>query len=242
MIIKIHTKEEQTSIRRQSMTDDVFAMCYSTLRLMEGKQTTMSAIDIWVAAGQFAKVLLSLALPSEEVAIEAEDLQTDCHAMNLTETDAALIMAVTANRIAPYRKQRSDVGQIIQLLSPFYVNQDFYHFLRSSVGQKERLLGRKVDLLTYELRNCTDVDAERERRTIMEQWADGMFNTSVESLSHNMLVFCRVNMENDHKYDDILTTLFDKLGIKSATSLNVTAASGGKVNAIEVNGNGQVIL
>lgn len=242
MTIKLHTHEEQTSIRRQSMTDDIFAMCYTTLRQMEGKQTTLSAIDIWVAAGQFGKILLSLALPSEEVAIEAEDLQTDCQSMKLTETDAAIIMAVTANRIAPYRKQRPEVGQIIQLLSPFYVNQDFYHFLRSSVGQKERLLGRKVDLLTYELRNCTDADAEREQRKIMQQWADSMFNTSVESLSHNMLVFCRVNMDNGHKYDDILTTLFDKLGIKSATSLSVTAADGGKVTAVEVNGNGKVIL
>lgn len=242
MTIKIHTKEEQASIRRQSMTEDVFAMCYNTLHQMEGKQTTLSAIDIWVAAGQFAEILLSLALPSEEVAIEAEDLQNDCLAMKLTESDAALIMAVAANRIAPFRKKRTEVGLIIQLLSPFYVTQDFYHFLRSSVGQKERLLGRKVDLLAYELRNCTDADAERQQRKIMQQWADSMFNTSVESLSHNMLVFCRVNMDNGHKYDDILTKLFDKLGIKSATSLNVTAANGGKVNAIEVNDNGQVIL
>lgn len=237
MLIKLHNKEEQTSIRRSSMNDIVFPNCFSTLCKYAGHlPNSLSAIDMWVAAGDFADILLKLIRPEVEVAYEAEDLVIDC----ANDTEAFLIMIISANRLAALRGVREDIDQLIGLLSKFYIHHALYSEVCLSISRMEMENGSLVNH-NSQVRSCQNVD-NGEMRKMMQEWADHIVHSPTESMMHNILIFSRMNMDHGHQFDDILQLLFKELDARPLNEFKVTAAQGGVVNAFDIHGNNLVDL
>ena len=217
-MIKRFTGEEERIVRRKCFTDDMYALVHSSLKRLQHLETELSPIEIWGAATAFSRQLLMLNEFDEELEYEVDDLKTDCE----TETDAFLIMLVSCYCLIALRKQQPEVVPLVKMLQNRYVKgHRLYRRMINEIGDKEDrnwILGKKNDLLDYEIQNVLG-DTEQEEheaiRETLEQWLEGARKKTGSGMESDVLSICYINMMHDYAFDDIQRKAFEALGYKT---------------------------
>ncbi len=84
------------------------------------------------------------------------------------------------------------------------------------------LAGKKTGLLDYELQEIKiDGGGVEEVRNLFEKFVAYSDQMDKEIIKGNLLLLNLYNIEHNHTYDEVIKALYEKLGIKSATKLDI---------------------
>ena len=217
MIVRID-KEQQAVVRRQLLSDIVWVISNDTLRKWqhEGK-TTLAPVEVFMTAQCFCDVISGLSDIDEGIDYEIDDLEDEVAG----ENDAMLIAVLAALQMQALSKRR--VGQdfrkaIIHIFERYGDHELFIPLVEQWAMKEERrwMDGKKNDLLNYELKEITlEGGGVEEIKHLFENMVDYSDKMDEDSIKGNLLFLCRYNIDHQHAYDEVIISLFEKLGIKS---------------------------
>lgn len=240
MIVRLD-KERQKSARRQALADIVFVISHEALKKMQQDgNTLLSPIEVFLSARNFCQTVLALPDIMEGLEYEIEDLEDEAEGVN----DAMLIMAVVATQMQAMGKRRTDIDfkAIIFRMFEHLDGNDLFLQLIVQMTDKEDarwLEGKRTDLLNYELKAIElEGGGAEEVRRLFEDYLAFADKTDPQSIKEALSFLNWYNNSHGHKYDDMISTLYEKLGIKNTTNVEVKVEPGG--NYIDIHDNNTV--
>ena len=240
MIVRLDM-EQQKSARRQALADIVYIICHEALKQMQHDgHTQLSPIEVFVSARSFCETLLALPDIEEGLVYEIEDLEAEAEGDN----DAMLTMAVAAAQLQAMSKRRADIDfkAIIYRIFEHLDDNDLFLSLMMQMANKEDsrwLKGKKTDLLNYELKAIElEGGGSEEVRHLFEDYLTFADKADPQSIKEALNFLNWYNNSHGHKYDDMIGALYEKLGLKNTTNVEVKVEPGG--NYIDIHDNNTV--
>ena len=223
MIVKLG-KEQQAVARRQLLSDIVWIVSNDTLRrLQKDGKTNLAPIEVYMSARQFSDVIMNLSDIDEGIDYEMDDLEDEADG----ENDAMLIAVLSALQMQALSKTRIgiDIKTAVMRILGRYGDHELLLPLISQWTKKEEarwLEGKKTNLLDYELQDIHLVGGGSEEiKNLFENFVVYSGTVDTETIRSNLLLLNRYNIDHGHAYDKEILALYDKLGIKSTTLMNV---------------------
>lgn len=223
MIVRLN-KEQQKLARRQALKDIVYILCQDALKQMQiDGNTELSPIEVFVSARNFCETVLALPDIEEGLAYEIEDLEEEAEGGN----DAMLIMSVAATQMQAMSNRRVgiDFRSIIYRIFEHLDDNKLFPSLIMQMTDKEDarwLEGKKTDLLNYELKEIElEGGGSEDVRQLFEDFVFFSDKTDSQGIKEAISFLNWYNNCHGHKYDDIISNLYEKLGIKSKTILDI---------------------
>ena len=220
-MIRRFSGDEEKTIRRKCFENDMFILLHNSLRKLYHKETELSPMEIWVAATSFGNQLLELNAPEEEMEYEVSDLQKECG----EDMDAFLIMLSASYYLIGLRKKRPEVKLVVAVLLRYIKDHEYYRPLLEEIGDREDanwMLGKKIDLLKYEVQHIIDEDGSDQKKQIrglFTVWLEGASAKSGDAMAQDVLSICYVNMMLGFAFNDIQRLAFKKMGYKTDNHL-----------------------
>ena len=220
-MIRRFSGDEEKAIRRKCFESDMFILLHNSLRKLYHKETELSPMEIWVAATSFGNQLLELNAPEEEMEYEVSDLQKECG----EDMDAFLIMLSASYYLIGLRKKRPEVKLVVAVLLRYIKDHEYYRPLLEEIGDREDanwMLGKKIDLLKYEVQHIIDEDGSDQKKQIrglFTVWLEGASAKSGDAMAQDVLSICYVNMMLGFAFNDIQRLAFEKMGYKTDNHL-----------------------
>ena len=223
MIVKLG-KEQQAVARRQLLSDIVWIVSNDTLRrLQKDGKTNLAPIEVYMSARQFSDVIMNLSDIDEGIDYEMDDLEDEADG----ENDAMLIAVLSALQMQALSKTRIgiDIKTAVMRILGRYGDHELLLPLISQWTKKEEarwLEGKKTNLLDYELQDIHLVGGGSEEiKNLFENFVVYSGTVDTETIRSNLLLLNRYNIDHGHAYDKEILALYDKLGIKSTTLMDV---------------------
>ena len=207
-------RQQQSLARRQLLTDVVYILSHEALRQMKRDgETGLSAVEVFLAAQNFCESLFALPDAAEGLDEEIDDLEDEAQ----DENDAAIILAVATAQLQARAKQTVGIdirGIIFRIFERLDGNALLWPLVEQMTAKEDArwMEGKKTDLLNYELKKIRQLFAD------FVNYSDQMDKDAIKG---QLLFLARYNIDHGHAYDKELIALFDKLGIKTTTLLDV---------------------
>ena len=237
MIVRLDM-EQQKSARRQALADIVFVISHEALKKMQQDgNTLLSPIEVFLSARNFCQTVLALPDIMEGLEYEIEDLEDEADGDN----DAMLIMTVAAAQLQAMSKQHADIDfkAIIYRIFEHLDGNDLFLSLMMQMTNKEDarwLEGKRTDLLNYELEAIElEGGGSEEVRHLLEDYLAFADKADPQSIKEALNFLNWYNNRHGHKYDDIISSFYEKLGLKNTTNVEVKVEPGG--NYIDIHDN-----
>lgn len=214
MMIKMG-RQQQAEARRQLLGDAVWVVCNDTLRELQRDGVTMlSPVEVFMSAREFCDVVLLLQDVEEGLPYEMDDLVDEAG-----EDDALLVMTV-ATLMMQARSKRcvgNDISKVILLIFERLNDHNRFMPLLERFAHKEEqrwIEGKRADLLNYELKEIElDGGGMQEKTMVVSEITDAALNLSNEEVRGVLVSLVSVNNKYDHKFDEQIDRLLEKLGI-----------------------------
>ena len=222
MIVHI-PQQEITIIRRQLLTDVVYAITHAALKPMNPEHTTLTPVEIYMSAQNFAKTINKLSDVDEGLDDEIDDLIAEAS----SEDEAMFIMLLAAIMLQALDKKQPTQqtnDTILHIFQRCQENELFAPLLTQFANREEAryAAGKITDLLNYELaeivRNKEDLEAIR---TIINGLLVNADKMDVETIRGLLIALNQFNLDNNHILDDGLKQLYEKLGFKSTSVVQI---------------------
>lgn len=222
MIVHI-PQQEITIIRRQLLTDVVYAITHAALKPMNPEHTTLTPVEIYMSAQNFAKAINQLSDVDEGLDDEVDDLIAEAS----SEDEAMFIMLLAAIMLQALDKKQPTQqtnDTILHIFQRCQENELFAPLLTQFANREEAryVAGKITDLLNYELaeivRNKEDLEAIR---TIINGLLVNADKMDVETIRGLLIALNKFNLDNNHILDDELKQLYEKLGFKSTSVVQI---------------------
>lgn len=216
MIVHI-PQQEITIIRRQLLTDVVYAITHAALKPMNPEHTTLTPVEIYMSAQNLAKTINKLSDVDEGLDDEIDDLIAEAS----SEDEAMFIMLLAAIMLQALDKKQPTQqtnDTILHIFQRCQENELFAPLLTQFANREEAryAAGKITDLLNYELaeivRNKEDLEAIR---TIINGLLVNADKMDVETIRGMLISFNKFNLDNNHVIDGELIRLYDKLDYRS---------------------------
>ena len=228
MIVRLD-KGQQASARRQLLTDVVWAICHDTLRLLlHDKKTTLTPVELYLSARNFCDTVLELDDIDEGIDYEMDDLEDEADGMN----DALLVTMLATVQMQAMSKLRVgvDFRKIILHIYQRWQDHELFVPLLQGFSRKEEarwLEGKRTNLLEYELR---EIEVEGggllEKTAFVEEQVAVVLTLEPTDIKSFLLILEKLNVSNNHAFDEQILRLYDKLGVQSISITNNHYAEG----------------
>lgn len=212
MMIKMG-RQQQAEARRQLLGDAVWVVCNDTLRqLQRDGATLLSPVEVFLSAREFCNVTFALQDVEEGLPYEIDDLVEE-----MGEDDALLVMMVATLMMQAMSKRRIGIGKMILLIYERLNDHERFMPLLEKLAHKEEqrwIEGKRTDLLNYELKEIElDGGGMQEKTMVVSEITDAALNLSNEEVRGVLVSLVSVNNKYDHKFDEQIDRLLEKLGI-----------------------------
>ena len=230
MSIRKLTKEENRKYRRQFLADVAYIMFHDTLRRWhsEGK-TSLTDVEITLAANDFCHVVLSLPDAEEGLPYEMDYLEEDAE----SQTDAMLIMMVATAMLRAWGTHHigTPTKNLISTIYERWADEDEALRLLSEASSKEesRWQQGKPTLLTdYELQELEQAEGCERIDSLLDDLQSPTYGKSVDTIKEMLLALGKYNIKHGHALDEHLLRMYAQLD--GANSLSVGDNKGFVVN------------
>ena len=184
------SKEENRTIRRQLLTDIVYAISHDELTKIRPEHTQLTPVEIYLSARVFVKNLLELSDIDEGLDDEIRDLQDEC----MSENEAMVILVISSLILGVNNKKNPDEklhNIILKIFQRTQGNELFMPLLKQFADKEaERIAQGKIILdkakqasasASEEIRFrveqlCLQIDYMRMMRYPKESKEDGTYD------------------------------------------------------------------
>ena len=231
MIIKIDNPIKKREARIRLYKDDVFVIAYEAINKINA---SLSVEELFYTADNLTYFLLSNDIADRDL------LQAEVYAIKEELSDnmsSFLVLSLTYIKLGALRKTNNNAEKIARSLVPFCQEyQEFNDFLKNlfKKEQSRKLEGKRVDLLTYELRSIENISQDSGVE-IMKNIVDVALGFSVDAMQHVENVISETNDKLNHRYDNELQRLREARKKKSESFLNIEKLNIEKLNDIHNN-------
>lgn len=206
----VHLDKEQTRLQRRKLladnSDIVFVLFHDILKELhkEGK-TQLSAVEAFLSARKFARILVSMNEPTEGLEDEIDDLEDDADG----ENDAMIISIVACVIIKAFAKAHAASGydEVVMAILMRWNDHPLFMPMLSGAARKEEerfAQNKRNDLLRYELELAAD-DGKEAVRDFVETAKE----TDVECIKSILFVLGKLNVAHGNMYDSEYNDLYD---------------------------------
>lgn len=207
MIVHVD-KTQQKNIRRQLLTDVVYAITHDALK--NQNQTTLSPIEIYLSAQEFYRIVNTLSDPDEGLSDEIEDLVEEA----ANNTEAMFIITIAAIMLKATNTNGAMDSIIVQLFE-YCQNDSLFMPLLEQFSQKEEqryAIGKITNLIDYELKEI-EVNKENptEARKIIATIIDNADKMGTNNITALLVTLNKFNLDNNHIIDSEIQKLYEKL-------------------------------
>jgi len=222
----VHLDKEQTKQERRRLlgnNDVVYIIFHDMLKMWQKEGvTTLSPVELFLSAKNFANTLLQLPDVMEGVDDEMDDLEDEAEG----ENDAMIIMMLASamlHAVGTHRVGFDSKPVIMAIYGKWCDHQLFFPFMDEGAKKEQArwLVGKKSDLLKYELDEIDkDGDDYLETHNVFATFIAMSKKMDSNTIKELLVVLNKYNIDHGHKYDAEINALYEKLGIKSSTLLN----------------------
>lgn len=237
MIVRL-SKQETKAIRRQLLTDVVYAISHDALKEMNPEYTELSPVEIYLSAQDFVSTINQLSDIDEGLTDEINDLIDET-----ASPDEALLILVLAAIMLQAVDHKNPTQRthdtIIHIFTRCQDNHLFMPLLEQFAHKEDARFaaGKMNNLMEYELneikRSGEGVEAVR---TILNGILINAEKTDPDTIKGAIVLLGKFNIDNNHIIDDDLNQLYEKLGYKSSVIAQIQELVLNKRVENEVNG------
>lgn len=212
----VHLDKEQTRLQRRKLladnSDIVFVLFHDILKeLHKEDKTHLSAVEVFLSARNFARILVSMNEATEGLEDEIDDLEDDADG----ENDAMIISIVACAIIKAFAKAHAVSGYddvMMAILMRWNDHPLFWPMLSGAARKEEERFAenKRNDLLRYELELAADDGKEAVRETV-RSFVDIAQNIGSNATTQLLMVLSRFNDCNGHKYQKEVDELYEIL-------------------------------
>lgn len=230
MIVKYETASERKEARIHFYKDDVFLIAQEAIRSMK---LSMPIEDLFATSEDFVNFLMENNITESDVICwEIDDLKEEIDDI-LT---FYVIISISFVKLCALRKTKSNAESIARSLVLFCNEYEDFSVLLKKLCKKEQervLNGKRVDLLTYELKTIEKDTTTDTECSIVKDIVDSAIGLSVEGIQHVENALCETNDKHNHIFDDEVERL--RQARKKKSDYNILI---GKIN--DIHGNNSV--
>ena len=217
-MIRQFTHEQEKCLRNTLICDTVYMMVHDTLRSMRPATTSLSQVQIWIAATEFTTRLLQLPEAEELLPDEVEDLMMEAKDNN----DAVLIITTTICQLSALHKRQPMADDIICWLMPYVTGNPIYRQMLESIGNKEQMMAEKGKTVDFNSYGLTEAQVKEEHNKEVER----IFNFFVDNLENMpsmaavaiLLQLNWLNLQEGCRYNTLIlkgfSILHDKMNVR----------------------------
>lgn len=224
MIVRIDDEQKKRQERRKLIADTVYVICQDKLKeLQKEGRTGLAPVEVFLSAQNYTNIILLLPDISEGIDDELDDLEDDAS----SKDEAVIIMMVIAAQMEALSRHHIGAdykGTILRIFSRIQDHELFFPLLDGFANKEQArwLEGKKTNLLNYELNEIADGEGRTEEvMAVFESMLMYSEHMDKNSIKEQIIFLCRYNLDHGNAYNKILLDLFEKLGIKSTTLLDV---------------------
>ena len=206
----VHLDKEQTRLERRRLladnSDIVFVLFHDILKELhkEGK-TQLSAVEVFLSAREFARILVSMNEPMEGLEDEIDDLEDEADGKN----DGVIISIVACAIIKAYAKAHAVSGydEVVMAILMRWNDHPLFWPMLSGAARKEEgrfAENKRNDLLRYELELAAD-----EGKEAVRDFVETAKETDVECIKSILFVLGKLNVARGNMYDSEYNDLYD---------------------------------
>jgi len=213
-------------VRMVLVADNLFCMVLPALKKVGPEHTELNDVEIWIASIKLTQSLRECPAPEELL----EDLVEDASGAEIHSTDAFLVMLMSVVQLAAQRKFIENADDLSLLMMPYCTEHKLYATIMNQMDTKEqqmRMVGKKVDIMTYEMKQVIENDKEGMVNAI-NAFIESSMLLGAANMRDNLLVLNLVNLQNDHVLDDKILEMYDKMMEQSAQKPNIEVTLGNK--------------
>ncbi len=144
-------------------------------------------------------------------------------------TTLFLILMVSMCQISALRKQIKNADALLMRLMGVCRKNEMYFSVLEQFDGKEirmRLVDRKVDLLTYEMKEVGD--NKEAQRQMLDDFAQAALKFRPQDIESNLLALNYYNLKNGHICDDLILGMYEQLEKKHAPQKAIEMIMGNK--------------
>ena len=219
-----HLDKEQTKIeRRRLLGDTIYVIFHDTLKAWHKDEiTTLSPVELFLAAKSFSKVLIELPEVMEGIDDEMDDLENEAEcendAMIIMMLASAIIHAVGTHRL------RFESSQVIMAIYVRWREHELFNRFLDEGAKKEQsrwLEGKKTNLLIYELMEIdNNGEGEEAVRQIIKILFTSGYSLSKDTIKEIILSINKYSIEHGNIFANVILDLYKEFVNLNTISTN----------------------
>lgn len=210
-MVKLIPEQDRRQVRMKLYADDVFLIAHDVVRQLG---CSMSIEELFCSAEDFANFLTKNNLTEASLILyEVDDLKADTPDL----LSYHLILAITYVKLSAMRRTKDSAEEVMRALVGFCQEYDGFTTFLDSLFRREAdrwMEGKRVDLLTYELR-CLSTDSTPEGRELVRELVDSCNKYTPDTMENVLNVLRDINDTNNHIFDDEVSRLREMINLKS---------------------------
>ena len=223
-MIQRYNGQQARRLKMALVADNVYCIVSEPLKKLHPGKTPLNSVEIWMAAHGLTCDLIQS--PAPELIFEdlVEELKEE-----VSQDSVFLILMVSMCQISALRKQIKNADVLLKLLMDVCHQHEMYFKVLEQFDGKEislRMAGKKIDLLTYEMKAVGD--NKEEKRQMLDGFAQAALKFGPRNIESNLLVLNYYNLKNGHIWDDQILELYGQLEKKSAIQKGMELIMGNK--------------
>ena len=241
-MIQRYDGKQTLKMRMALVADDVYCIVSDALKKLYPEKTPLNNVEIWMAAHGFTRNLIGSAEPEEVFDDLVEDLKEESSGFRDEGFSVFLILMVSMCQISGLRERITNAKPLVERLIAFCrQNEMFFPLLEKFDGKEmsRRAVGKKIDLLNYEMKAVGDNQAER--RQMLDAFVEAVLKLGPQNIESNLLVLNKLNLENGHIWDEQILSLYEQLEKKFVPKPGIEVTMGNKnvaeSGSTQMNGN-----
>ena len=241
-MIQRYDGKQTLKMRMALVADDVYCIVSDALKKLYPEKTPLNNVEIWMAAHGFTRNLIGSAEPEEVFDDLVEELKEESSGFRDEGFSVFLILMVSMCQISGLRERITNAKPLVERLIAFCrQNEMFFPLLEKFDGKEmsRRAVGKKIDLLNYEMKAVGDNQAER--RQMLDAFVEAVLKLGPQNIESNLLVLNKLNLENGHIWDEQILSLYEQLEKKFVPKPGIEVTMGNKnvaeSGSTQMNGN-----
>ena len=241
-MIQRYDGKQTLKMRMALVADDVYCIVSDALKKLYPEKTPLNNVEIWMAAHGFTRNLIGSAEPEEVFDDLVEVLKDEGSELKDGGFSVFLILMVSMCQISGLRERITNAKPLVERLIAFCrQNEMFFPLLEKFDGKEmsRRAVGKKIDLLNYEMKAVGD--NQTERRQMLDAFVEAVLKLGPQNIESNLLVLNKLNLENGHIWDEQILSLYEQLEKKFVPKPGIEVTMGNKnvaeSGSTQMNGN-----
>lgn len=228
-MIERYGGQQARRLKMALVADNVYCIVSDALKKLYPEKTPLNSVEIWMAAHSLTSDLIQSPAPEEIFDDLIEELKEEGGEFRDEGTSVFLILMVSMCQISALRKQISNADALLKRLIDVCHQHEMYFKVLEQFDGKEierRMAGKKIDLLTYEMK--TAGDNKDEQRQMLEAFAQTVLKLGPQNIESNLLALNYLNLQNGHIFDDLIMGMYEQLEQKFVHKPEIEVTMGNK--------------